>query len=176
MYSEDPLALESFAGPPGEIEANLVDSESKPIVLIVEDHLDMRQYMHRIMSTHYQTIDAENGKEGLRKATEIIPDLIISDIMMPVMDGYKLCETIKTRELTSHIPVILLTAKVDRESKIAGLEKGADDYLAKPFDANELRLIARNRIEARNKMKERFSRELRLNLSIFLSLHSMKNS
>ena len=91
-----------------------------------------------------------------------LPDLIISDIMMPEMDGYMLCENIKTNELTSHIPIILLTAKADRESKLTGLETGADDYLSKPFDADELKLNVRNRIEARNKMKERFSREITL--------------
>ena len=82
--------------------------------------------------------------------------------MMPQMDGYKLCERIKTKELTSHIPVILLTAKADHESKLSGLEIGADDYLSKPFDADELKLIVRNRIEQRRKMRERFSKEITL--------------
>ena len=82
--------------------------------------------------------------------------------MMPVMDGYKLCEIIKTNELTSHIPVILLTAKADRESKLIGLETGADDYLSKPFDADELKLIVRNLIEQRKKVRERFSRGVTL--------------
>jgi AraC-like DNA-binding protein len=82
--------------------------------------------------------------------------------MMPEMDGYKLCEKVKTDELTSHIPVILLTAKADRQSKLAGLETGADDYLAKPFDTEELQLIVRNRIEERRKMRERFSRDITL--------------
>ena len=103
-----------------------------------------------------------NGKEGVTKAEEIIPDLIISDVMMPEMDGYKFCERIKTNELTSHIPVILLTAKADRESKLTGLETGADDYLSKPFDADELKLIVRNRIEQRKKVRERFSRGVTL--------------
>ena len=82
--------------------------------------------------------------------------------MMPEMDGYKFCEQIKTKELTSHIPVILLTAKADQESKMDGLETGADDYLSKPFDANELKLIIRNRIEERRKLRERFSRGVTL--------------
>ena len=107
-------------------------------------------------------MEAENGNAGIVLAEEIIPDLIISDVMMPGMDGYKLCERIKTKDLTSHIPLILLTAKADRESKLTGLEIGADDYLSKPFDATELKLIVRNRIEARNKIKDRFSRDVTL--------------
>ena len=122
----------------------------------------MRHYISKTLSDHYRVIEAANGKEGITNAEEIIPDLIISDVMMPEMDGYKLCERIKTKELTSHIPVILLTAKADHESKLTGLETGADDYLSKPFDAEELKLIVRNRIEQRNKMKERFSREITL--------------
>ncbi len=145
-----------------ENERATVSSNHQAIVLIVEDNKDMRDYISKTLSDQYQIIEAKNGKDGVTKALEMIPDLIISDIMMPEMDGYKVCETIKTRELTSHIPVILLTAKADRESKLAGLETGADDYLSKPFDADELKLIVRNRIEARNKMKERFSREITL--------------
>ena len=133
-----------------------------PVVLIVEDNADMRQYIRKTLSTHYQIIEAENGRVGVSKAEESMPDLIISDIMMPEMDGYKLCSIIKSKELTSHIPVILLTAKADRESKLSGLETGADDYLSKPFDTEELKLIVRNRIEERRKMREHFSREITL--------------
>jgi YesN/AraC family two-component response regulator len=122
----------------------------------------MRHYILKTLSDHYQIIEAENGKTGVTLAKETVPDLIISDIMMPEMDGYKLCEIIKTNELTSHIPIILLTAKADRESKLTGLETRADDYLSKPFDPDELKLIVRNRIEERRKMRERFSREITL--------------
>ena len=81
----------------------------------------MRQYIRRILSDHYQSDRSENGKSGVLKAREDIPDLIISDVMMPEMDGYKFCEQIKTNELTSHIPVILLTAKADQQSRMEGL-------------------------------------------------------
>ena len=145
-----------------KVEEETVSSESQPVLLIVEDNADMRHYIRKTLSDQYQIMEAENGKTGVKMAEEFIPDLIISDIMMPEMDGYKLCELIKTNETTSHIPVILLTAKADRESKLTGLETGADDYLSKPFDADELKLIVRNRIEERNKMKERFSREVTL--------------
>ena len=130
--------------------------------MIVEDNTEMRRYINKILSDHYQIIEAENGKEGVRKAEEIIPDLIISDVMMPQMDGYELCKRIKSNESTSHIPVILLTAKADHESRLSGLEIGADDYLSKPFDTTELKLIVRNRIEERTNMRERFSREITL--------------
>ena len=137
-------------------------SESQPVLLIVEDNTDMRNYIRKTLAGSYQIIEAVNGKEGVAKAGESVPDLIISDIMMPEMDGYKLCELIKINELTSHIPVILLTAKADQQSRLTGLEQRADDYLLKPFDADELKLIVRNHIEARQKMREKFSKEITL--------------
>jgi signal transduction histidine kinase/ligand-binding sensor domain-containing protein/AraC-like DNA-binding protein/AmiR/NasT family two-component response regulator len=139
-----------------------VMSDIQPIVLIIEDNHDMRDYIQKTLFGKYQFICAENGKEGLVKASSFVPDIIISDVMMPEMDGYKLCETVKSNEITSHIPIILLTAKADQSSKLLGLEIGADDYLPKPFDADELRLIVRNRLESRNKLKDKFSREVTL--------------
>ena len=162
LVSEDLKAGETFVTAEIGNEITLVSSEDQPVLLIVEDNADMRHYIRKTMSDQYQIIEAENGKTGVKLAEESVPDLIISDIMMPEMDGYKLCEIIKTNELTSHIPIILLTAKADRESKLTGLETGADDYLSKPFDADELKLIVRNRIEERRKMRERFSREITL--------------
>jgi signal transduction histidine kinase/ligand-binding sensor domain-containing protein/DNA-binding response OmpR family regulator len=133
-----------------------------PVLLIVEDNTDMRNYLAKTLSDSYQIVEAVNGKEGVQKAAEFLPDLIISDIMMPEMDGYKLCELIKTKEMTSHIAVILLTAKADQQSRLTGLEHRADDYLLKPFNTEELKLIVRNRIDTRRKMQEKFSREITL--------------
>lgn len=145
-----------------EIDNQIISGDSRPLILVVEDNLDMRAYIKRTLLGQYQIAEATDGKAGISQAQKLVPDLIISDIMMPEMDGYKFCELIKSNELTSHIPVILLTAKADRDSKLEGLETGADDYLSKPFDTEELKLFIRNRIEERRKMRERFSKEVTL--------------
>lgn len=112
------------------------------------------------MEGEYRVAIALNGEAGHEAALARIPDLIISDIMMPKMDGIELCKKIKTQELTSHIPVILLTARAEREDKLAGLNTGADDYVIKPFDAEELQVRVKNLIVQRKKLRERFSREI----------------
>lgn len=133
-----------------------------PAVLIVEDNLDLRHFISQNLRELYQVLEAENGMEGFKIATAIMPDLIISDVMMPVMDGVSLSDKVKNDERTSHIPFILLTARADSESKISGLETGADAYLTKPFEMKELKVRVHHLIEGRKKLREKFSRALNL--------------
>jgi len=132
----------------------------KPILLLVDDHPDMLQYISQRLRNHFEILTATDGEEALNLAKENIPDLIISDVMMPHMDGYELCEHIKTEPRTSHIPVILLTAKTDKGSKLHGLHKGADDYVDKPFDMDLLAGRALNLINQRQKLSEIFRKDL----------------
>lgn len=117
---------------------------NKPIILVVEDNKDMRTYIRRCFSDDYTIIEASNGNEGLQLAIDKIPDLIISDVMMPEMDGFELCKSIRADFKTTHIPVVLLTAKSDQENRIEGLRTGANDYLSKPFNAEELIIKVEN--------------------------------
>lgn len=132
------------------------------MVLIVEDHRDLRDFIREQLAEKYTVVEAADGAEGLEKAVELIPDLVISDIMMPKMDGYALCAALKKNDKTNHIPVILLTAKAASGHKIAGLEKGADDYLIKPFNPEELNVRVRNLIKIRQQMRDKFSSEIML--------------
>lgn len=131
------------------------DIAGLPIILIIEDEDDLCNYIKSIFS-HYNVFTASNGMEGLSKAQEIIPDIIICDIMMPGMDGYEFTKTIKNSKSTSHIPVILLTAKATNDERIAGLEIGADDYISKPFDSNTLLLKVNNQIKTRREFARQF--------------------
>jgi YesN/AraC family two-component response regulator len=123
-------------------------------VLIAEDNADLRTYISGILSA-YEVITAKNGREAWNVATRRLPDLIVSDVMMPQMTGVELCRKIRQDLRTSHIPVIMLTAKANFESKLEGLDEGADDYLVKPFDAAELQLRIRNMLLQREKLQER---------------------
>jgi signal transduction histidine kinase/ligand-binding sensor domain-containing protein/AraC-like DNA-binding protein/AmiR/NasT family two-component response regulator len=142
-----------------ESEKPGTESEAdKNIILIVEDNYDMREYIKDSLSEEYLIEEAVNGEQGVRKAEKIIPDLIIADVMMPRMDGNELVRFVKNNEKTSHIPVILLTARSGHDDKIEGLETGADDYLTKPFDIKELQVRIKNLIMIRKRLQDKFSK------------------
>jgi signal transduction histidine kinase/DNA-binding response OmpR family regulator len=132
-------------------------TDDLPTLVIVEDSADVSQYLEAILKYEYQIELAENGKTGLEKTTSLIPDIVLSDVMMPEMDGIEMLGKIKADFRTSHIPVVLLTAKADIESRIIGLERGADAYIAKPFNENELHIQLKNLIEQRKKLHERYA-------------------
>ena len=157
LYSMDADRNED-APEPGASET-AASSDDADIVLVVDDHPDVRRYVVDQLKDRFTIVEADNGRSGLEKASETVPDLIISDVMMPEMDGYEFCKELKTNEKTSHIPVILLTAKAGEDDKLEGLETGADAYLVKPFNARELLTRVQKLIESRRKMREIFRRE-----------------
>lgn len=135
-------------------------NKDKPILLIVEDNVDVRTYVGEIFTNNYSILEAPNGRKGIELAIEYIPDIIISDIMMPVTDGIELCNILKVDERTSHIPIVILTAKAGDGNKIIGIETGADDYITKPFNAELLALKVKKLIELRKKLQERYSQDV----------------
>ncbi len=141
-----------------KIDANMIIETEQPILLLVEDNSDVRSYIRENLEKEYTVLEAVNGEDGLKKSIEHIPDLIISDIMMPKMDGFQLCKKLKTDERTSHIPVILLTAKAAIQDKIEGFETGADEYIMKPFEPDELKARIKNLIEQRKRIHEHFKK------------------
>jgi signal transduction histidine kinase/ligand-binding sensor domain-containing protein/AraC-like DNA-binding protein len=136
--------------------------EEAPIMLIVEDNADVRDFLKNHFEQSFNVQTAENGKIGLEKALELIPDIIISDVMMPEMTGTELCKEIKSNQATSHIPVILLTARTPLIFKIEGLETGADDYITKPFSMKVVETRVWNLLELRRQLRERYRKEISL--------------
>jgi signal transduction histidine kinase/DNA-binding response OmpR family regulator/ligand-binding sensor domain-containing protein len=139
---------------------NGTQDDARARLLVVEDNDDLRSFIISSLGGEFQFLEARDGKEGMEKAFDEVPDLIISDVMMPEMDGITMTKRIKRDTRTSHIPLILLTAKTSEENKLSGLETGADDYLTKPFNRNELLLKVRNRISLQLKLRERIRLEL----------------
>jgi DNA-binding response OmpR family regulator len=138
---------------------NEADNSSElPIILVVEDNAELREYIAGDVLSKYHVEQASNGREGFEKAMAHIPDLIISDIMMPDGNGLELCEKLKADEKTSHIPVILLTAKQTDVNKIEGYKKGADAYISKPFNSALLNTQVENLLESRKRLRALFSK------------------
>ena len=140
--------------------AEVLTAQKKPVLLIAEDNPDVRAFMVDTLAGQYKLIEAENGRVALDSALEMTPDLVISDIMMPEMDGLAFCKALKSNEKTSHIPVVMLTALAEQDDKLKGLKLGADDYLAKPFNADELQVRVANLIEQRKGLQEYYRKTL----------------
>lgn len=168
-FSKEQLSLqhelEAIAAPAGLLEtkeqpeAGSTTETTQKTVLIVEDNAELRELIKETLQHSYKIIEAENGAAGWQLSTEEIPDLVVSDVMMPEMDGFELCSRLKIDERTSHIPVILLTAKSAQSDHVSGLTKGADSYLTKPFSTQVLELTVRNLLTARDVLSKRYSKQ-----------------
>jgi len=160
-----PVSVEVETLEPGHQSSTKEIENGKSLsVLLIEDNNEVRSFIKESLETGYIIIEALDGIRGLNMATSEIPDLIITDVMMPGMDGFKLCKKLKTDERTSHIPVIMLTARALDHDRLEGLETGADDYMIKPFRLEELTVRIRNLIEQRERLREKYSAHIKLNL------------
>lgn len=135
-------------------------SAEVPLLLIVEDNPDLRTYIRSIFEQSYQIIEATDGEDGLQKAFEHVPDLVISDLMMPRLDGLGFCQQLKSDIRTNHIPVVMLTAKATLDDRLEGLKLGADDYLSKPFNRNELEVRVANLLQQRQTLRQKYTQQL----------------
>jgi signal transduction histidine kinase/ligand-binding sensor domain-containing protein/CheY-like chemotaxis protein/AraC-like DNA-binding protein len=142
-----------------------ISTEDRPHILIADDNEDVRAYLEACLANDYVIEIAKNGQECEDLAFNTTPDLIVLDVMMPIKDGFEVCKTLKTDERTSHIPIIMLTAKADMDSRLEGLEQGADDYLSKPFHKKELLLRIKNLLELRRQLQQYYRSTLASSLS-----------
>lgn len=167
-FTPDAAPEDSTAGSPSVSDSNasvqsarlemLSDSNNEgfPTVLIVDDNDDMRRYLRTLLTEKYYVIEASDGESGLKIARESVPDIIVSDVMMPVMDGLQFCRKIKDDTMTSHIPVILLTARSTEDQQVEGLSSGADAYMTKPFSATVLLARIDNLLKSRAQLRHLF--------------------
>ncbi|MFD2033888.1 two-component regulator propeller domain-containing protein [Belliella marina] len=154
LLADAPL-LSLYESPYQEILMN--GEEERPIILLIDDNTDILNYLDSLLRKKYDLIHAQDGEDGIQKALKHVPDLIISDIMMPLRDGIELCATLKKNDITSHIPIILLSAKGNVESMQTGFVEGADDYITKPFNSLLLQTRVHNLIESRQNLRKHFS-------------------
>ena len=140
--------------------ARIDKSNGEASLLVVEDNTDMQEYLVSLLSDSYQCQVAADGEEAVSIALENVPDLVLCDVMLPKSDGFEVSKTLKTNDATSHIPIVMLTALGDHESRLKGLREHVDDYLTKPFDDEELMLRIANLLSARDALKRRYSRQL----------------
>jgi len=160
IVKEDPLIISQESIQNHTLKPDQNGSKNLRKVLIVEDNADMRFFISDQLSKMYHVFEAINGEEGLTLANKISPELIITDLMMPKMDGITFCEKVKSNILTLHIPIIMLTAKAGTENKIRGFESGVDDYLTKPFSVEELLSRVKNLIKQRDILRRHFLKEI----------------
>lgn len=173
MYEEDRLSLPSITLRPGDelympgegqapgiVPREPSPGEKRASILVVEDHQEVVDFIKETLENEFTVYTAGDGSKGFNQVVSHQPDIVVTDVMMPVMDGYQLCTRIKTDEATSHIPVIMLTAKGEERDRLAGLKEGADDYIVKPFNPEELIQKIRNILHTREKMWEKFRRQL----------------
>lgn len=144
----------------GESKAEQVLKKDSPLVLLIEDHIEVLTYISSVFVRDYRIETATNGQMGVDKALELIPDIIISDVMMPIKDGMEAVRELKNNKLTSHIPIILLSAKASVENRLEGREAHADAYLSKPFNPDELLLMVKNMLDDRERLRKKYSSEL----------------
>jgi len=156
LVSNKKEAEDLFSG----VESDELTGNDKPVVLIVEDDQALRSFISEsLLNEGYHPIKAQNGKEGLEQLQKHSPDIVISDVMMPEMDGFELCRKIKTDINYSHIPVILLTAKTNTEAEIEGLENGADAYISKPFKWKQVSLMTKNLLDLQLSLRQKFAQQ-----------------
>lgn len=140
-------------------EKKLVDTEADDnqcTVLVIEDNRDIAAYIGDVLSDRYAVAYATNGEDGMKKAIDIVPDLVVTDLMMPGMDGLELCRRIRSNDVVNHIPIVIVTAKISDQERIEGIEAGADAYLAKPFNVDELRSIVERLLDRQRSLRSKF--------------------
>ena len=139
-----------------ELHDSDTTDEDAERVLIIEDNPEVARYISSQLPEDYAVFYAQNGKEGLEKAEDIMPDIIITDLMMPVMNGLEVCRSVRNNEILSHIPIIVITAKITENDRIKGLEAGADAYLTKPFNSDELQMRVTKLLEQRRSLRQKY--------------------
>ncbi len=168
--AEDPLEIQNtdtelesdFEGKERRIVVveKTISERNRPLVLVVEDNSDVRSYLERELFDNYDIMTANDGQSGLVEASRNLPDLIVTDLMMPVMDGLEMCSRLKTQTETSHIPIIVLTARVSDEFRLKGIENGADDYFSKPVKIGLLKARIESALDSRRLLQERFAKQI----------------
>ena len=154
--TRDEQKEEAFIAPEKVREETSPESGKK--LLVIEDNYEIRHYIHTLFKKKYRVLEARDGEEGVRIAREEIPDLIISDIMMPVKDGFSCCQEIRQELQTAHIPIIMLTAKAEEEDLLKSTRIGVDDYIMKPFNPEVLKAKAENLIRMREQLKRIYTK------------------